>query len=281
MLKGRYFSLIKPGIIFGNLITTIGGFYLVKPHANLLLLLYTLVGISLVIASGCVFNNYIDRDIDKLMERTKNRSSAQGLVSLRNLLFFGVVLGLLGFGVLFFLTNLLATSVALLGFFFYVVVYSLYFKRSSVHGTAIGSISGAVPPIVGYCAVNNTIDAGAIILFLMLVFWQMPHSYAIAIYRLKDYAAASIAVLPVKKGLRYTKISMLIYVAIFAVLSTLPTFFSYTGVYYLSVAIILNLYWIYITAKGFWCKDDALWARSVFLFSIILITILSFMMIAN
>lgn len=281
MLKRSYLSLTKPGIIFGNVITTVGGFYLVKPHASFLLLIITLIGISLVIASGCVFNNYVDRDIDQLMERTKNRPSAQGLIPAVNHLFFGTTLGILGFGVLFFYTNMLATLVALIGFFFYAVVYSLYFKRASVFGTAIGSISGAVPPVVGYCAATNRFDTGAIILFLMLVFWQMPHSYAIAIYRLKDYSAASIPVLPVKKGLRYTKISMLIYVIIFSILSLLPTVFSYAGVYYLIAALILDFYWLYLTFKGFTTDNDATWARKNFLFSIIVITLLSIMMMLN
>ncbi len=246
MPKSPYLSLTKPGIIFGNLVTAIGGFYLVKPHASFILLLFTLIGISLVIASGCIFNNYIDRDIDPLMERTKNRATALGLVSTRKLLLFGTVLGLCGFGVLFFFTNILATFIAFIGFFFYSVVYSLYFKRSSVYGTAIGSISGAVPPVVGYCAASNAFDTGAIILFFMLVAWQMPHSYAIAIYRLKDYIAAGIPVLPVKKSMRYTKISMLVYVIIFSIISLLPTFFSYSGIYYLSVSMVLNFYWIYL-----------------------------------
>ncbi len=281
MKSSCYFSLTKPGIIFGNLITTIGGFYLVKPHESVILLLFTLLGISLVIASGCVFNNYIDRDIDKLMERTKNRPSAQGLVSTKKLLFFGTFLGLLGFFVLFYFTNVLAALVALLGFFFYTVVYSLYFKRASSYGTVIGSISGAVPPIVGYCAASYTVDAGAIILFFMLVFWQMPHSYAIAIYRLEDYAAAKIPVLPVKKGLYYTKISMLAYTVIFAILSTLPTFCGYTGKYYLATAILLSVYWIYIGAKGLTTKRDALWARKNFSFSILLITLLCLIMAIN
>ncbi len=281
MQKSPYFSLTKPGIIFGNLVTTIGGFYLVRPHASFFLLLFTLMGISLVIASGCVFNNYIDRDIDPLMERTKNRATALGLISTRKLLLFGTVLGLCGFGILFFFTNTLATCIAFIGFFFYSVVYSLYFKRSSVYGTAIGSISGAVPPVVGYCAASNAFDSGAVIIFFMLVLWQMPHSYAIAIYRLKDYVAANIPVLPVKKSMRYTKTSMLVYVIIFSIISLLPTFFSYTGYYYLAAAIILNLYWIYITANGFFVTNDVLWARKNFLFSIIVITLLSFMVVIN
>lgn len=281
MRKNPYFLLTKPGIIFGNLVTTVGGFYLVKPHAGFLLLLETLLGIALVIACGCVINNYFDRDIDQLMERTRNRPSAQGLISLRSVLLFASSLGILGFFVLYFFTNALATFIAAIGLFFYVACYTLYFKRYSVYGTAVGSISGAVPPVVGYCAASGRLDSGAIIVFLMLVIWQMPHSYAIAIYRLKDYLAAKIPVLPTQKSMRYTKISMLIYVIVFFVLAMLPTFFSYTGMYYLSVAIILNAYWIYLTAKGLKTHDDSLWAKRNFLFSIMVVTLLSLMMVLD
>lgn len=279
MQKNPYFLLTKPGIIFGNLVTTIGGFYLVKPHASFFLLLETLLGMALVIACGCVINNYYDRDIDQLMERTKNRPSAQGLIPLRSLLLFASGLGIFGFCVLGFFTNALTTSIAALGLFFYVICYTFYFKRHSVYGTVIGSISGAIPPVVGYCAASGRFDTGAIIIFLMLVIWQMPHSYAIAIYRLKDYLAAAIPVLPTKKNMRYTKISMLIYIIIFFVLSMLPTFFSYTGGYYLGVAVLLNAYWIYLTAKGLKSLDDTLWAKRNFLFSIIVVTLLSLMMV--
>ncbi len=281
MLKSHYISLTKPGIIFGNLITTIGGFYLVKPHASFSLLFFTLLGISLVIACGCVLNNYMDRDIDQLMERTKHRPSAQGSISGTALVLFAIVLGIFGFATLILYTNNLATFIALIGLIFYVVFYTFYFKRSSTLGTAIGSVSGAVPPVVGYCAASGQCDIGAVILFAMMVLWQMPHSYAIAIYRLKDYAAAGIPVLPVAKGVKRAKKSTVLYIVLFAIVSLLPTFFSYAGVYYLAAAIILNFYWIYLSFKGFKTQDDAQWAKRVFLFSILLITLLCFMMVLN
>lgn len=281
MLKNHYISLTKPGIIFGNLITTVGGFYLAKPHADFSLLLFTLWGISLVIASGCVFNNFFDRDIDQLMERTRQRASAQGLVSGKSLIYFAILLGISGFSVLFFLTNTLTTLIAAIGLFFYVAAYTLMFKRRSVYGTVIGSISGAVPPVVGYCASSGLFDLGALLLFVMLVLWQMPHSYAIAIYRLKDYASASIPVLPVIKGIEYTKKIMCIYVGLFAIASMSLTFFSYTGMYYLTLTIILNMYWLYLSIQGFKTQDNAKWAKRIFLFSIIEITALSAAMAIN
>ncbi|MFN7097387.1 MAG: heme o synthase, partial [Gammaproteobacteria bacterium] len=189
----RFFSILKPGIIFGNIVTVTGGFFLgFQHHLNPWLLLITWLGMSLVIGSGCVINNFIDRDIDKLMERTKNRVLVLGLMSNQMALLYALGLGILGFAILLFGTNGLTTLVSFIGFFFYVVVYSLLLKRKSTWSTIVGSVAGAVPPVVGYCAVTNQFDIGAVLLFLILFFWQIPHFYAIAIYRLNDYKAASI-----------------------------------------------------------------------------------------
>lgn len=281
MLKNHYISITKPGIIFGNIITVIGGFYMAKSHANLFLLFFALIGISLVIAAGCVLNNYIDKDIDRLMERTKNRPSALGLISNKKLISFSIILAIFGFSTLFFLVNPLTALIAFVGFIFYVIFYSLFFKRFSSMGTLVGSVSGAVPPVLGYCAASNHFDLGAIILFFILVFWQMPHSYAIAIYRLKDYVAAVIPVLPVVKGLKRTKISMIFYSILFLIASALPYFFSYTGIYYFVLVSLLNIYWIWMIIKGLNAAHSDKWAKKVFLFSILVITLLCLMMVIN
>ena len=197
MLK-RYLLVTKPGIIFGNLISVVGGFFLSsKGSLELDLFLATLVGVSLVIASGCVFNNYIDRDIDCLMERTRNRVLVQGLIGPRATLGYATGLGIVGVALLYWV-NPLSAALGGLGFVVYVGLYTLWLKRRSVYGTLVGSLSGATPPVIGYCAVSNEFDSGALILLLIFSLWQMPHSYAIAIFRFKDYQAAAIPVLPVK-----------------------------------------------------------------------------------
>lgn len=191
--------LTKPGIILGNVITTAGGFALAsRGDIDFRLFFLTLIGLSFVIASSCVFNNYIDRHVDAKMGRTKNRALATGEISIKNALIFGMLLGLIGVWILFVYTNPLTVSIALAGFLIYVFPYS-FGKYRTTYGTLIGSVAGATPPLVGYCAVTNSFDLGALILFFVVVFWQMPHFYAIAIYRFKDYAKAGIPVLPVKK----------------------------------------------------------------------------------
>lgn len=273
-----YYLLTKPGIIYGNAITVIAGFSLAsKGGIDWWLLFATLAGISLIMASGCVFNNYIDRDIDRLMERTKDRALARGAVSLRGAIIYGAFLGLVGTLILVVHTNLLTVFVALTGLFVYVVVYSLWFKRRSVYGTLVGSISGAAPPVVGYVAVAGSLDLGAGILFLILALWQMPHSYAIALYRLPDYLAAGIPVLPVKKGARVTKIHMLVYIILFIIATLALMVFGYAGYAYAVFLSVLGTAWFGLSVRGFFVSDDKHWARTMFIFSIAVLVVFCIM----
>ncbi len=270
MIK-TYYYLTKPGIIMGNVVTTAGGFALASRGTfDPWLFLATLVGLALVIGSAGVFNNYLDREIDRKMDRTKHRALAQGLISGRNALYFGSILVVLGILLLVLYTNWLTAAIALFGFLTYVILYGIL-KRRTVHGTLIGSIAGAVPPVIGYCAVSNRLDIAAWILFLIMVLWQMPHFFAIAIYRLQDYTAASIPVLPVVRGSHVAKIHMLFYTIAFLMATLLLTFFGYTGNLYLVVALLLGLGWIGLSIWGFSCKNDTQWARHMFRYSLLVI----------
>jgi heme o synthase len=237
-------------------------------------------GLSLVIASACVFNNYLDRDIDAKMARTKKRALVSGSISGQNALIYAAVLGFAGSTILGIFTNTLTQLIALAGLFAYVVIYGIG-KRRTVHGTVIGSISGAIPPVVGYCAVTGHLDTAALLLFLILVFWQMPHFYAIATYRSKDYAAARIPVLPLKYGLRNTKLQIVGYIAAFIVAAMLLSVFGYTGVSYTVVVAAAGLAWLKLALRGFNAMDDNIWAKKLFRFSLIVTLIFSLMISLN
>ncbi|WP_413510292.1 heme o synthase [Serratia liquefaciens] len=278
MIK-QYLQVTKPGIIFGNLISVVGGFLLAsKGSIDYPLFLATLVGVSLVVASGCVFNNYIDRDIDKKMERTKNRVLVKGLIAPSVSLVYATALGIAGFALLYIGANPLAMWLAVMGFVVYVGVYSLYMKRHSVYGTLIGSLSGAAPPVIGYCAVTNEFDAGALILLAIFSLWQMPHSYAIAIFRFKDYQAANIPVLPVVKGISVAKNHITVYIVAFMVATLMLTLGGYAGYKYLFVAAAVSVWWLGMALRGYKAENDSVWARKLFVFSIVAITSLSVMM---
>ncbi len=278
MIK-QYLQVTKPGIIFGNLISVVGGFLLAsKGSIDYPLFLATLVGVSLVVASGCVFNNYIDRDIDKKMERTKNRVLVKGLIAPSVTLVYATALGIVGFALLYIAANPLAMWLAVMGFVVYVGVYSLYMKRHSVYGTLIGSLSGAAPPVIGYCAVTNEFDAGALILLAIFSLWQMPHSYAIAIFRFKDYQAANIPVLPVVKGISVAKNHITVYILAFMIATLMLTLVGYAGYKYLIVAAAVSVWWLGMALRGYKTENDSVWARKLFVFSIVAITSLSVMM---
>ncbi len=272
----KYLFLTKPGILFGNFITTLGGFFLAAQGSiDILLLLLTLLGTTLVVASGCVVNNVIDQDIDTKMQRTQNRALVKKTISPTVALIYALVLGVIGFSILWFGVNGYAFLFAMIGFIVYVGFYSLWTKRTSIHQTVIGSISGASPPVIGYTAVTHQFDVAALLLFLAYALWQMPHSWAIAIYRFDDYKNAGIPILPVARSIYRTKIECVIYILLFAAVLNGLYCFGYTNVFFLITFNALTAYWLYLSVVGFKAENDQLWAKRFFLYSVILITLLS------
>ncbi|MBP9757708.1 MAG: heme o synthase [Candidatus Pacebacteria bacterium] len=263
-----YYRLTKPGIVYGNVFTVIAGF-LFASHFKFapFVLLSVVVGMALVIAGSCVFNNVLDRGVDAKMERTKSRALVTGLIGVRGALVYGGVLVVVGISVLVFGTNALSAGVALFGVIFYVLIYG-YAKRASQLGTIVGSVAGAVPILAGYTAFANRIDTPGVILFLALVLWQMPHFYAIAIYRLKDYTDAGIPVLPAMIGVRNTKFAIIAYIIVFVLAEI--SLFVIGEVGYLYVAIICGygIAWLSRAVSGLHAADDVVWAKGVFLFSV-------------
>ena len=275
MLK-KYLFLTKPGILFGNFVTTLGGFFLAaQGSVDFLLLLITLIGTTLVVASGCVINNVIDQDIDQKMQRTKNRAMVTKTISPAIALAYAAVLGVIGFAILWFWVNAYAFLFAVLGFVVYVLFYSLWTKRTTIHQTVIGSISGASPPVIGYTAVSHEFDMAALLIFIGYALWQMPHSWAIAIYRFDDYKNAGIPILPVARSILRTKIESLIYVVLFTIAMNALFVYGYANWLYLVILNALCIYWFYIGVLGFKAENDQLWAKRFFLFSVILITVIS------
>jgi protoheme IX farnesyltransferase len=275
----NYLLVAKPGIIFGNLITAAGGFFLAaRGQIDTAVLLTTLIGIALVVACGCVFNNLIDRNLDRKMIRTRNRVLARGLISPKIAVCYALLLGTAGTALIRAAANMLSVAIVLAGLMIYVVVYSLYLKRKSVYGTLIGSLAGAAPPLAGYCAVSGRFDLEALILLSIFSLWQMPHCYAIAIFRSDDYTAAEIPVLPVKQGVAAAKKYMFGYILVFTAAALMPTFAGYTGYRYLAIAAALGLCWLYLAWSGGRRSDDRLWAKKLFVFSLVAIFVLSVMM---
>lgn len=263
-----FIQLTKPGIIRSNLLAAFGGFWLASGwNLQWNLLLYMLIGTSLVMASSCVLNNYWDRDLDGKMERTKGRVLPSGKIAPNVVLWYGILLGLTGLAVLYIKVNFLTVVLGIIGMFVYVVIYTMWLKRTSTWSTSVGGISGAMPPLIGYCAVNP-LDMGAFLLFAVLFLWQPPHFWSLGIRRKEDYRNAGYPLLPVVKGVKRTKLQMIPYIALMIPTTILLYAFQYVGMIYLVSMLLLELWWLYHTLTGVRIQSDEAWARKSFIFSV-------------
>ncbi len=275
-----YYRLVKPGIVYSNVMATAAGFLLAFAQVyefKWLAFIGVIFGTMFVIASACVLNNHIDRSIDTKMARTRKRATAAGKISSRAALVYTALLGIVGFGVLIIFTNTLTVMLGVLAYISYIVLYGIA-KRTTVHGTLVGAISGGLPPVAGYTALTNQFDIAAILLFFVLVAWQMPHFYAIAMRRRADYASAGIPVLPVVKGMRVTKVHIIIYVALYIVVNSLFTVTGYTGYLFLVVMTIVGVVWLVKGIRGFKVETDEKWALKMFVFSLFVLLLQCFML---
>ena len=279
-----FLEVTKPGINTHNLLVTFAGFWLAAGFQTLhhfSLLLLTLLGTMLVIAGSCTLNNFYDRDIDPYMQRTKKRAVADGRIKPSTALWLGIWLSLAGFFVLAIGVNPLAAFLAFIGFFTYVVVYTMWLKRKSTWSTVVGGISGAVPPLIGWTAYTHSLDLSALALFFILFTWQPPHFFALAMLKTEEYRKAGIPMLPVVKGSLETKRQNLLF-SLLLLASSLVLF--YTGVlswFYLIIAVIFGMVYIGLSIKGFRVGNDKKWAKQMFLFSLLYLTVIFFVMIID
>lgn len=278
-----YIEITKPGINKSNLIATFAGYFVAAEimELNFLKLLLTLLGTALTIAGSCTLNNFIDRDIDPLMERTKRRPVAEGRIKPAVALWYGLTLAFSGLVVLAAGVNYLACVVAFAGLFVYVVIYSMWLKRSSTLNTVVGGISGAVSPVVGWVAVTSSIDLNAWALFLVLFMWQPPHFFALAMRRSEDYRTAGIPMLPVVKGFYETKKQTLFFTTLLLLSSLILFYTGALGLFYLTIALVLGGIYIILSIRGFFVKDDRQWANQMFFYSLIYLTAILLTMVAD
>lgn len=274
---GALYRLTKPGVTYGNLITTVAGYlFAAQGSIDWLVFLMLTIGTWAVIASACVINNYLDQDIDAIMERTKQRPLLTGEVTPRQALLFGLLLGASGTLLLAFFTNYFVAAVGVFGWVVYVWLYGALSKRKSVHGTLVGAVSGAVPILAGYVAASGVFDAGAVLVFAALFFWQMPEFYSIAIYRKKEYAAAHVPLISVVKGTDTTIRHIFFHTLAFSVSVLLLTAYGYTSYTYALIMSTGCLYWIVLALRGLRTNEPEMWSKRMFHFSLIMLLLFSF-----
>lgn len=268
---------IKTGIIKSNLIVMFAGISLalfingISFFDQIGTIILAVIGSALVIGAAGTFNNVYDRDIDKVMDRTKNRPTVTGRMNSRNALILGTVMSLSGIGFLAFASPL-AALMGFLGLFLYVVPYTMWTKRRTIYNTEVGSISGAVPPLIGWAAITNDFMHLEVLgLFIVMVIWQMPHFYAIAIRRHDEYKAAGIPMLPVVKGNRRTYIQTNVYLIALVLSSFL---FIQLSSFIVAVAFILSAAWLITSIATYKKMVPEKWAKTMFIFSLNHMTLL-------
>jgi protoheme IX farnesyltransferase len=277
-----FIVITKPRIIVTNLFTAFGGFWVASSWDIAWLPLFMmLLGTALVMASGCVFNNVIDRDHDTKMERTMKRAIPTGKIRPKIAVTYASLLGIIGLLLLYFMVNPLVAWLGLVGHLAYVVIYTAWLKRTSTWSTSVGGISGAVPPVMGYCAVSGVIDWGALLLFGLLFFWQPPHFWALGIRKMEEYRKAGYPLLPVMKGVTRTKWQMIPYlIALYPTTVFLYTM-NYVGIIFLVGGLVLLLLWSLQCISGFFVRDDNSWALRSFKLSIYYLTLVFLLMIVD
>lgn len=269
-----YLELCKPRVVALMLLTVVVGMYLAAPGwVPLSILLSGLCGVALCASSAATINHLVDRQIDKLMARTKRRPVAQGRVSVHQAVIFAAMMGVSGLLILVSQVNSLTAFLTFLTLIGYAGIYTGYLKRATSQNIVIGGLAGASPPLLGWTAMTNHLDPQALLLVLIIFTWTPPHFWALAIYRYEEYQHAEIPMLPVTHGIPYTKLSVLLYTILLVVVTALPYLVGMSGMAYLIGAMVLGARFLYWAIRLKRSADSSV-AMKTFRFSIIYLMLL-------
>lgn len=271
--------LPKPGIVFLTLVATYAGICLGSRGMPLAdsVAFWTLLGMGLASAGAATLNNFLDRDIDSVMQRTRGRSLPSGAITEQQAYLIGTVSVVASLSLLKIFVSPLVAFLTGVAIFTYVILYSLYLKRSTPFATHIGGVAGALPPLIGYSAVSGAMDINAVALFLIIVVWQQPHFWALALKYRDDYASAGIPILPLVIGIRATKIRLFWYTLALLPVSALPCFLGISGVYYLATTTVMGLLYLGFTVRFLMSAREK--EMFLFFFSIIYLTVIFAVMV--
>jgi len=263
-----FFALCKPRVNALIVFTAVIGMFLSTPGmVPLNVLISAILGIGFVSGAAAAFNCLIEEKIDARMARTRGRPLPMGKVSQKETIFFASILGGLGLFILLYFVNFLTMWLTALTFFAYAVIYTIFLKPATPMNIVIGGASGAMPPVLGWAAVNNSLSPEAWILFLIIFCWTPPHFWALALYRRVEYAKVGMPMLPVTHGEKFTLLHIVLYTIILAIVTMMPFSIGMTGLIYLFFATILNAIFLYYVVMLYRNYSDKL-SMKIFRYSI-------------
>ena len=264
-----YYELTKPRVVMLIVFTAIVGMFVSVPGwPGTMPLVFGTLGIGLASSSEAVFNHVLDARIDIQMMRTRGRPLPQGKLTEKSALAFATILCILSMIVLVFLVNPLTAILTFASLIGYAVVYTVWLKRATPQNIVIGGAAGAAPPILGWTAVTNEVEAGALLMFLIVFVWTPPHFWALAIARKEEYAKVDIPMLPVTHGEAYTRLNILLYTILLVLVTILPYLIGMSGLIYLVVTLILDAYFLYYAIRMYRVPEDMELPMKTFRFSI-------------
>ncbi len=268
----EYFSLTKPRLS-GLVIFTAGiGLYLAPGHISIASGLVSMIGTSLIVAGACAINCYIERDIDKLMARTADRALPAGRLNPTYALIFGVVLNIFSTIAIAYFVNLLTAALGLIASIIYIFFYTPL-KIKTPMAVFVGAIPGAIPPLMGWTSVTNSINGMGLILFAILFVWQLPHFLSISVFYSDQYENAGIKVYPNTQGIIATKRWIFVYTTLLFVTSIIPYSFGVKDIKYMAVAMAAGFLFSLFALSGVTLNEDATsnrkWAKNYFWGSLI------------
>ncbi|WP_286843063.1 heme o synthase [Idiomarina sp. UBA4206] len=236
-----YLELTKPRVVALLLLTAVVGMCLATEElVSMNVLVPALAGIGLMSAAAAAINHLVDRHIDAKMARTLRRPLPQGNLSPTKVTIFAATIGAIGFVTLYSWVNPLTAWLTFASMVGYAVVYTMFLKRATPQNIVIGGLAGAAPPLLGWTAVTNEINAPAVLLVMIIFTWTPPHFWALAVHRAKDYARAEIPMLPVTHGIDFTKTCIFLYTVLLTVVCLMPFLIGMTGMIYLVGVSLLN-----------------------------------------
>lgn len=270
----KFFPLCKPRVTALIVFTAMIGMFLATPDmVPLSLLLAATLGIGMASGAAAAFNCLIEQKIDARMARTRGRPLPTGQVTTMQTLVFATLLGLAGLLILYFLVNPLTMWLTFATFLGYAVIYTIFLKPATPLNIVIGGASGAMPPVLGWAAVNNVVGPEALILFLIIFAWTPPHFWALALYRRAEYAKVGMPMLPVTHGEEFTRLHILLYTVILFGVALMPYGYGMSGLIYLAASLVLNSIFMVYAVALYRKYSDAL-SRSMFRYSILYLSLL-------
>ncbi len=266
-----YISLLKPRVMVLAIFSSICGLILAPGNIHPFLSFVAIICISMGAGASGAINMWYDKDIDSLMNRTKNRPVPRGAIFSSNALGFGIVLGLLSVLLLGLATNYFAAFLLASSIIFYILIYTMWLKRRTHHNIVIGGAAGAFPPVIGWVCVTGELSLYPMLLFLTIFFWTPPHFWALSLYKDVEYSKANIPMLPVVKGKKETKQQILLYSLILFFVSLLPYYYGFAKEQFLVFGAIINIIFLLFSYRILVCDDSSTEkkASELFKFSIL------------